>query len=159
MMAGGKRGLAALCAAGVACFATLAVPARSAWAGEVLITEAEAKLPPQKGAIAAAARGITRGPRVELIETAKDGTVHSPIHFQLRFQSFGGAKVDTSALQITYLKTPAVDLTSRVKPFVKETGVDMPDAVLPPGEHPLRVDIKDSEGRMATTNFVLKVAQ
>lgn len=147
----------ALAAAVLLASAGLLAATWSAAAAEVLITEAEAKLPTQKGAIAATSRGITRGPRIELVDVPKDGAVQSPMHLQLKFQAFGGAKVDPSAVQVTYLKTPAVDLTSRIKPFVQDSGIDMPDAVLPPGEHPLRIDIKDSDGRTGTTNFVLKV--
>jgi hypothetical protein len=34
----------------------------------------------------------------------------------------------------------------------------MPDAELPPGDHMIRVDIKDSDGRSGSTSFVLKVS-
>jgi hypothetical protein len=34
----------------------------------------------------------------------------------------------------------------------------MPEAVLPPGDHVLRVDVKDTDGRTSTTSFTLKVA-
>jgi hypothetical protein len=34
----------------------------------------------------------------------------------------------------------------------------MPDAELPPGDHMIRVDIKDSEGRVGSTSFVLKIS-
>src|SRR5205807_1121694 len=145
-------------AALLACSAVFVTMSQAAWAGPVLITEAEAKLPPLKGAAPSATRGITRGPRVELVDTGADGTVHSPMHLQLKFQAFGGAKVDPSGLQVIYLKSPEVDLTDRVKPFVQASGIDMPEAVLPPGDHILRVDIKDSDGRMGTTSFTLKVA-
>jgi hypothetical protein len=33
----------------------------------------------------------------------------------------------------------------------------MPDVQLPPGDHMVRVDIKDSDGRIGSTSFVLKV--
>ncbi len=59
---------------------------------------------------------------------------------------------------MTYLKSPVVDLTSRIKPFVQPTGIDMPDAQLPPGEHLVRIDIKDSDGRPASVSFLLKIA-
>jgi len=59
---------------------------------------------------------------------------------------------------VQYLKSPAVDLTPRLKPFVQPTGIDIPDAELPPGDHLIRVDVKDSDGRTATTSFTLKVA-
>jgi len=129
-----------------------------AWAGTVLVTAQEAKLPPPKGAVAVTSRGITRGPRIELADIDK-GELHSPLHLQIRFQAFGGASIDLTSLQVTYLKTPSVDLTSRVKPFAQPTGIDIPDAELPPGDHEVRVDIRDSDGRVSTASFLLKVMQ
>ena len=85
------------------------------------------------------------------------GAIRSPVRFQLKFQTYGGSKVDLEAVQATYLRTPSVDLTPRIKPFVNATGIDVPAAELPPGEHIVRIDIKDSDGRAATANFVLKV--
>lgn len=130
--------------------------ASPASAGTVLISADEAKLPPPKGAVAVATRGITRGPKVAYVGTAD--TSKSPMRLQLKFESFGGAKIDTDSLKVTYIKSPSVDLTSRLKPFVKPDGIDIPDAELPAGDHVIRVDVKDSEGRAATTSFTLKVA-
>ena len=120
-----------------------------------LITEEEARRPPPKGAVALDKRGILRGPKVEYVSTGE--TVHSPLHLQLKFQSFGGATIDLDSVRIIYLRAPNVDLTPRVRPFVRSTGVDIPDAELPPGEYTVRVDVKDSEGHSGTTSFVLKV--
>jgi hypothetical protein len=128
-----------------------------AHAGTVLVTAEEARLPPPKGAVAVASRGITRGPRIELADIDR-GELHSPVHLQVRFQAFGGASIDLSGLQVTYLKSPAVDLTPRVKPFAQPTGIDIPDAELPPGDHTVRVDVKDSDGRTSTASFVLTVS-
>jgi hypothetical protein len=61
-------------------------------------------------------------------------------------------------VKVTYLRTPNVDLTPRIKAFVQPTGIDMPDVELPVGDHMVRVDIKDSDGRIGSTSFVLKVA-
>ncbi len=135
--------------------AVIAMPVRAL--ATPLITEEEAKLPPQKGAVPNSGRGITRGPRIQV----PDGEIApqaSPMRFQVKFQTFGGSSVDLDALKVTYLKSPVVDLTQRVKPFAQATGIDMPDAQLPPGEHLVRVDIKDSEGRTASTSFLLKIA-
>ena len=120
----------------------------------VLITADEAKLPPPQGVVASS-RGVTRGPKVELV--SQPGALHSPSPLQLKFQTFGGAKIDVEAVQATYLRTPNVDLTPRIKPFVTLGGINVPAAELPPGEHILRVDIKDSDGRSGTATFVLKV--
>ena len=123
-------------------------------AGTVLIYADEAKLPPPKGAVAVASRGITRGPKVAYVGS---DAAQSPMRLQLKFESFGGAKIDTDSLKVTYMKNPAVDLTPRLKPFVQPTGIDMPGAELPPGDHLIRVDVKDSDGRAASTSFTLKI--
>jgi hypothetical protein len=125
------------------------------YAAQVLITEDEAKLPPPKGAFATDRRGITRGPKIDFIPAGDP--LHSPMHLQMKFESFGGARIDVDSVKITYLRTPNVDLTSRVKSFVQATGIDMPDVLLPVGDHMLRVDLKDSDGRPGSTSFVLKV--
>ena len=135
--------------------ALLAAAAAAAQPTE-LITEAEAKLPPPKGAVAADRRGIMRGPKIEFLAPVE--SVRSPIHLQLKFESYGGAKIDPDSVKMTFMRTPNVDLTPRVKPFVQPAGIDIPESELPPGEYMVRVDIKDSEGRPASTSFVLKIA-
>ena len=139
--------------AGIAVVAAGSMPAQAA---QVLITAEEAALPPPKGAVATDRRGITRGPKVDVMTGA--GQLRSPMRFQLKFEPHGGARIDPDSVKITYLRTPNVDLTPRVKSFVKPTGIDMPEAELPAGEHMVRVDIKDSDGRIGTTSFILKVA-
>jgi hypothetical protein len=126
-------------------------------ANVILITPEEAKLPPPKVAVALSARGVTRGPQIELIQDA-DPT-HSPTHFQLKFVAHGGATIDPASVQMIYLRTPDVDLTPRIKPFVTVNGIDIPSAVVPAGAHILRIDLKDSDGRIGTLNFTLNVAQ
>ncbi len=137
------------------CMAAVVTGSMPANAAQVLITAQEAQLPPPKGAIATDRRGITRGPKIDFVASGEQ--VHSPMHLQLKFEPFGGAKIDPDSVKVTYLRTPNVDLTSRVKSFVQPTGIDIPDVELPVGEHMVRVDIKDSDGRVGTTSFVLKV--
>lgn len=121
-----------------------------------LITEEEAKLPPPKGAVAVDQRGIMRGPKVEFVSPGDSAS--SPLRLVLKFQSYGGAKIDPDSVRVIFLRTPNVDLTPRVKPFVQPDGINMQDAELPPGEYTVRVDIKDSDGRPGTSIFTLKVA-
>lgn len=142
---------------GAVMLAALAVAMPVQVSAAPLITEEEAKLPPQKGAVPNAGRGITRGPKIQVPE-GEVAPQASPIRFLVKFQTFGGSNIDLDALKVTYLKTPVVDLTPRIKPFALPTGIDMPDALLPPGEHLVRIDVKDSEGRTASTSFILKIA-
>jgi hypothetical protein len=136
-------------------------------AGVVLITPTEASLPPPAAiqavvpalppATPASSRAITRGPRIE-ISDLEEGKLRSPLHFKLKFRAFNGAKVDPASLTVTYLRIQNVDLTSRIKPYVDIGGIDIPDAEVPPGEHGIRIDLKDTEGRQTTTSFSLSVA-
>jgi hypothetical protein len=120
-----------------------------------LITDDESRLPPPKAAVMANTRGILRGPKVEVI--SPNEAAHSPLRLQVKFETFGGARIDVESVKVLYLCTPNVDLTPRVKPFIQADGINMPDAELPPGEYLVRVDVKDSDGRPGSTSFVLKV--
>ena len=135
--------------------AIMMAAAPKASAGVILITPDEAKLPAPKQV--ASSRAITRGPRIE-VSDLDDGKLHSPLHFKLKFLAFGGSSIDMNTLTVTYLRGSNIDLTQRIKPFVRPTGVDIPDAEVPPGEHAIRVDLKDSDGRSATISFLLAVA-
>jgi hypothetical protein len=124
-----------------------------ACAGTVLITEQEASLPPESAVVGS--RGITRGPRIELVQPGE--TAHSPMRFQLKFQSYGGVGINTESLRVIYLKSPEIDITPRVARFAKALGVDIPDAEIPAGEHYIRVEVADFDGRTRSSIFVLKV--
>jgi hypothetical protein len=123
-------------------------------AGTVLITEQEARLPPEH--FEANPRAITRGPRIEMLEPGE--TAYSPMHFKLRFQSFGGSRINTETLHVVYLKIPEIDITPRVARFVGPIGIDIPDAEVPIGEHYIRVEVSDSEGRTRSSVFTFKIA-
>jgi hypothetical protein len=120
-----------------------------------LITRSEAALPAPE-MVTGNTRAITRGPRVEMV--APGDAAPSPLRLQLAFRTFGGAQIDLDSVRVTYLRSPTVDLTPRVKPFLQPTGIDMPDAEAPPGEYALRIDVKDTEGRATSATFTLKVA-
>jgi hypothetical protein len=144
-----------LCAVLLAAFTLISQPP-AAIAGVVLITPEEAQLPTPKGVHAA--RAVTRGPRIDL--AGPDASeVRSPLSLQLKFRGFGGATINLDSLRVTYLKTPDVDLTSRVRPYAQPTGIEIPDAEAPPGEHLVRVEVHDSEGRRTVTTFLLSVAR
>lgn len=127
----------------------------AAIAGVVLITSEEAQLPTVKGVYPS--RAITRGPRVDLAGPDSNDA-RSPLRLQLKFRGFGGATINLDSLRVTYLKQPNVDLTARVRPYAQPTGIEILDAEAPPGDHLVRVEVHDSEGRRTTTTFLLSVA-
>lgn len=125
-------------------------------AGVVLITPEEASLPAPRQV--ASARAITRGPRIE-VSSIDEGKLDSPLHFKLKFLAFGGSAIDVNTLAVTYFRGPNIDLTNRIRPYAKPSGIDIPDAEVPPGEHSIRIDVKDTDGRIGSLNFILAVSQ
>ena len=104
--------------------------------------------------------GISRGPSITVLSPKpNEPALHSPFHLQLKFEGRGGAQVDADTLKLTYARSPAIDLTARVKPFANPSGVDLAEASVPPGNHTIRAEVKDKDGRVGTLTFVIKVAK
>ena len=117
-----------------------------------LITADEAKQP--AAAAKPATRAITRGPGVKL---ASPDSVSGQFALKVGFEPRGDSKIDVASVKVEYLKGNGIDLTERVKAGIKPTGIDIPAAAAPAGEHPIRVSVRDSEGRMGSAEFKLTV--
>ena len=124
----------------------------AASAADTLITEDEARLPDAPSA--APPRGISRGPGVRL-STPEEVTARGfPLQFAL--DPRGGARIDPDSLKVTYLKQPAVDLTPRMKPGFNGNQISLARVVVPAGIHPIRVSVRDTEGREGVLTFMLR---
>ena len=99
-------------------------------------------------------RSITRGPGVKL---ASPESVSGQFALKIGFEPRGESKIDTASVKVVYLKGNGIDLTERLKASVKPTGIDVAAATAPAGEHPIRVTVRDSEGRLGTAEFKLTV--
>ncbi len=112
-----------------------------------LITDAEARLP---SAYAENKRaGLTRGPGIE-IESPARAVDKAAMALKVGFKPRGGVAIDPKSVRVTYMKSPAVDLTERVRSHVSESGIAIDAARVPAGEHQLKVDVADTEGRVST---------
>jgi hypothetical protein len=107
-----------------------------------LITPDEAKLP---NAPILETRAITRGPAVK-VETPGEVQAKS-FTLKINFEPRGGASINPSSLRVVYLKQPNIDLTSRFKVGLQNDQIDLANVMVPTGEHPIMIKIKDSEGR------------
>ena len=117
-----------------------------------LITADEAKQAPLAGK--PASRAITRGPGVKL---ASPESVSGQFALKVAFEPRGDSKIDAASVKVEYLKGSGIDLTDRVKAGIKPNGIEIPAAAAPAGEHPIRVTVRDSEGRLGTAEFKLTV--
>jgi hypothetical protein len=104
-------------------------------------------------------RGISRGPSIDFEEPRAGVQEHAPFDFKVKLAAHGGAAIDPAKVRVTYLKVPGIDLTERLRPFVTAKGIDMPAAEVPAGEHLLRIDVQDSDGRNTQAIITLSVAK
>jgi hypothetical protein len=141
--------------AGILLVLASAFPLQSAHAFE-LVTQEEAKLPPDT----TYTRGISRGPRVTLVWPAPDaGSLKSPLRLKISFQGRGDDQVDPDSVLVTYARIPPVDLTERIRPFIRSDGIEIDDAVVPPGHHRLQLKVKDTSGRIGVLDFTFDVTE
>jgi hypothetical protein len=120
----------------------------------VLITEDEAKLPP---APSAPERAFFRGPEIIVESPIPGRSITSPIRLRIIFKSRGGVPVDTESIELRYLRTPVVPLTSRVKDYVKAGGILIQEASVPPGQHTVQIIAKDEDERETKQTFTFTV--
>lgn len=104
-------------------------------------------------------RGVTRGPRITQELPGKDSApVKAPLQFKVALKAMGGAHIDVSTVQVTYLKKPSVDLTPRLRAGITDGGIALDGVSVPPGQHRLLVRVADSEGRESESVVQLNVA-
>lgn len=118
-----------------------------------LITAKEAKLPDAAGSLNT--RGISRGPGIKVVSPEAGAQNMGPFEFKVDFEPRGGATIDKSSVKVIYMKSPTVDLTPRIKAATTDNGIDLKNAEIPPGDHQIRITVKDSEGREASTTTTL----
>lgn len=111
-----------------------------------LITEAEAQTPNLQ---VPSTRAITRGPGISLLSPTE--VTGKSFEFKISFQPRGGAKIDAASIKFEYLKQPVVDLTARIKTGLNGNQLELPQASVPAGIHPIRVSVRDTEGREGQT--------
>lgn len=121
-----------------------------------LISAKEAALP---AASATATRGISRGPAIKMVSPEPDKPISAPFDFKINFEGRADAKIDANSVKVVYMKSPFVDLTPRLRAAISSSGIDFSKAVVPPGTHPIRVTVKDSEGRETNTVFLVVVSK
>jgi hypothetical protein len=140
-------------------FAALSLPGDSANAFE-LITAVEASLPSIPAPVLELRGSPTRRPHIEVVSPPPGaGLMYSPIALKLRFEAFGGAKINPDSVLITYLKQPSVDLTQRLKPFITAGGIDIAQADVPPGIHQLWIELKDQQGHVGGGPLTFQIAK
>jgi hypothetical protein len=120
-----------------------------------LVTAEEAQLPADNSRLRT---GIERGLDIVPVYPApKSAAIQSPFNFRVKFRAHGNTQIDLDSLVIIYKKSPAIDLTERVKPFVQPDGINMPTAEVPPGAHRILILLRDSVGHEGQADIRFEV--
>ncbi len=133
----------------------------------VLVTPEEAALPdapapPPGPRLERRTFGLRReeaphGPEI-VVESPETGkTYRPPVPIDVRFVSRKDAPIDPDSLRVTYLKFWGIDITDRVKEYLVEDRIQVPNAKLPSGRHRIRVSISDQNGATTTQDFSLQI--
>ncbi len=87
---------------------------------------------------------------MELVSPGSDGNIPSQSRIHIQFSTRNGIKLKLDTFKMTYMKSPLVDLTQRVTPYLSDSGIDVPKAILARGRHIIRLEISDVDGRLTS---------
>lgn len=123
-----------------------------------LITVSEAALPPGTAPSFEVRGSPAQHPKITVVSPALGGgAVYSPVELKLDFRAFGGAAIDPGSVVITYIKSPNIDISPRIKPFITAAGIDIAQAEVPVGLHKFWIEVTDTDGRMSQREFDFQV--
>ncbi len=119
--------------------------------GVWVVTSSEAAMPPSSAS--KAGRAITRGPAIR--QVSPEGAIPSnqPFALKVEFVGRGGEKINPASVNIAVLRGDTVDITSRLKPYVTANGIEIANAMVPPGSYALQVTVSDTGGRQSIANI------
>ena len=98
------------------------------------------------------------GPIIKIEKPDPDQFYNDLIDILIRFDKNPiGEPVNMESLRVIYLKMFGIDITDRVRPYIKKTLIDANGIMFPEGEHEFEVRIKDIEGIGSAKIFKVKV--
>ena len=122
-----------------------------------LILRPEAALPPPRDE-PRVTRAVTRGPIVHMVSPGPSpAETTGPFWFRVEFAARGGGRIQPASLRVRYLRAWEVDLSDRLKPFTTVHALEIREAVVPPGNHHLRIEIQDEDGRTGSALVVIRM--
>ncbi|GJL65523.1 MAG: hypothetical protein NPIRA05_04940 [Nitrospirales bacterium] len=97
------------------------------------------------------------GPIVEIVKPNTENPIGSPVEVLINFKE-RLAKINLASLTVEVEKFINIDITDRIKPYVTDQGIHIPDAPLPSGDHSLILYIEDTKGNPTELSLTIRVA-
>ena len=121
-----------------------------------LVTEEEAAQPPTRAVV----EELNDGPMISIVSPENGATLSGSFRLYIEVEKReGGADVFMDSLKVRYLKMVPIDITDRVKEYVYDTNLDVPNAEFPEGDHRAEIYIEDTDGNASSKLFHVKVVE
>ena len=121
-----------------------------------LITPAEAVLAPAQDEGIRSRALNDAGPGIEFIKPLDGAVVSSPAEILIRFLP-KTVTIDLTTVKVTLLKFIPIDLTDRLKPYVKPDGIAVKEAKVPTGAYRVRITLSDAQGKTSMREISFEI--
>ena len=99
------------------------------------------------------------GPQIKVVEPSPEREYRAPIKLIIAFLPKDGTQVDLKSFRLEYLKLISIDITEKVAKYLRPEGLRVDEADLPPGEHRLRMTLRDSVGGITQQVYSVRIAK
>jgi hypothetical protein len=100
------------------------------------------------------------GPIIQMKEPLEGSAFNGPFDFQINFICDTPEKVvDMESLRVIYLKFINIDITEKIRPYIRENSIVVPKMNLPEGNHRIQVKIKDNHKNESEQTFLIRVSK
>ena len=97
------------------------------------------------------------GPQIKITSPKLDGPLRTPLAIDIVFEAASNKIIDYDSLRLKYLRLISIDLTDRVKPYLKNNRLMVRDVKVPQGRHCLQLLIAYTSGEQTLIEIFLNV--
>ena len=116
---------------------------------EAALADAPLEAPPPKVRLRGKTAASPAGPVVEMVNPVDGQPTRAPVSIYIKFTP-NPSPIDLATLKVQVLKIIKIDITDRLRPYVKPDGIHIDDGRIPAGHYRLRLSLADVDGHQTT---------
>jgi hypothetical protein len=97
------------------------------------------------------------GPEINILSPKPNEVLRTPLALDIAFEASSDKTIDYESLSVKYLKLIAIDLTDRLKPYLRNNRLTVHDVSVPLGRHRFQLSIAYQSGEKTTMEIALSV--
>jgi hypothetical protein len=90
-------------------------------------------------------------PKILIDEPSQATISNQPFAIHIRFTTSDDAGIELGSVKVEIVKLVPILITARLKLYLSDHGIDVPEAIIPNGRYTVRVSLRDSKGRLGQT--------